>query len=82
MTALLNWARWCWKMKCLLPWSVNLVSHRELTEEEYNYPSKRLDCQNCGKITIVHDMYSPDSCSEECHEELIKKFPGYPGKLE
>ena len=40
---LLNWLRWCIELREILPKEVGLVSHRELTKEEYEYPLIRLE---------------------------------------
>ena len=34
-----NYLKWCWKLKSVLPWQVSLVSDRELTKDEYEYPA-------------------------------------------
>lgn len=39
MRQLFMYIYWCWKFKEIMPWSVRLVDNRELTEEEYNFPS-------------------------------------------
>jgi hypothetical protein len=33
-----NYIKWCWTLKCILPWQVALVSHEELTPEQYELP--------------------------------------------
>ena len=38
-TSIYNYVRWCIRLRALLPWCVHLVSTRELTREEYEYPS-------------------------------------------
>jgi hypothetical protein len=30
--------KWCWQTRSVLPWCVSLVSDRELTREEYDFP--------------------------------------------
>ena len=37
-----------------------------------------LDCTWCNELFSVHDMYSPDTCSEAHHNELVASKPGYP----
>lgn len=39
---LLNYIKWCWIMKEILPWQVSLVRHEELAQEEYEYPNWRI----------------------------------------
>jgi len=38
---LINYLKWCWRLKTILPWSTRLVDNRELTKEEYEYPATR-----------------------------------------
>jgi len=38
MSRLLNWFLWCKKLKKILPIEVGMVSHRNLTKEEIEYP--------------------------------------------
>jgi len=35
---ILNYLKWCWRMKEILPWQVALVSDEPLTQEDYDYP--------------------------------------------
>lgn len=35
---ILNYIKWCWLLGCILPWQVALVSHEELTPEQYEFP--------------------------------------------
>jgi len=35
---MLNYLKWCWRMKEVLRWQVALVSDEPLTQEQYDYP--------------------------------------------
>lgn len=35
----LNWIKWCFICKEILPFCVGLVSFKELTQEEYDFPA-------------------------------------------
>ena len=35
--------------------------------------NRTLDCQNCGKVVSINEMYSCDACSEECQDQLLLK---------
>ena len=38
---LFQWLKWMFKLKTILPFCVGIVGDRELTKEEYEYPTKR-----------------------------------------
>lgn len=42
MKQFINWIRWCFICKDIMPWSVGLVSFDKLTKEEYEYPFDRM----------------------------------------
>ena len=39
----INWLKWCWIFKEILTWQVGLVSFRELSKDEFEYPEIRLN---------------------------------------
>jgi hypothetical protein len=37
MTQFIQWIKWCWRFRKIVPFCVGLVSDRDLTEEEFEY---------------------------------------------
>jgi hypothetical protein len=48
------YVKWCIAARAVLPWQVSLVSDRELTQEEYDWPEKIEIPEEYKKAAIAH----------------------------